>query len=120
MGFEALILGRVDYQDVKNRKTKKELNFFWNCSSNSDDPIIFTAILPDDKFKFPQNLCFDITCKDRNVITVNSEAQVEKFLSILEEYKEYYNEKNIMILMGQEFGYQIAEINFYNLDGLIK
>lgn len=38
----------------------------------------------------------------------------------MDAFREYYKTNNILIPMGGDFNYQAAEINFSNLDKLIK
>jgi hypothetical protein len=46
--------------------------------------------------------------------------QVAHFTATLEEWTGYYKTKNILIPMGHDFTYQLAEDNFNSIDKLIE
>ena len=50
----------------------------------------------------------------------NLNDKVNGFAKILDTYRKYYQTSNIMMPMGNDFTYQVAERNFKNMDKLIK
>lgn len=46
--------------------------------------------------------------------------QVEGFANKMDQYESYYQTTQFLVPMGGDFNYQAAEINFSNLDKLIK
>jgi lysosomal alpha-mannosidase len=79
-----------------------------------------------DFYVSESGFCFDITCTDRLINDdedspdYNLRDKVEQFAQRMSLYKNYYKTSNILVPMGGDFNYQAAEINFSNLDKLIK
>ena len=46
--------------------------------------------------------------------------QVEEFLKFARQQEKRYRTNNIILTMGEDFEYQIAEMNFKNMDKLIR
>lgn len=46
--------------------------------------------------------------------------KVAEFESVLRDYEKVYRSNNVMLTMGGDFTFQIAEAYFKNLDKLIK
>lgn len=79
-----------------------------------------------DLYVSEAGFCFDIICSDRTIIDdeaspdYNLKEKVEQFAQKMDTYAGYYSTSNLLIPMGGDFHYQAAEINFSNLDKLIK
>ncbi|XP_044269402.1 lysosomal alpha-mannosidase-like isoform X2 [Tribolium madens] len=120
LGFEGLVIGRLDYRDKDKRKQEKNLDFMWNTNDNFDDAQIFTTMFPDF-YVSESGFCFDVTCYDTtNITDDNIDDKVKEFTGRLDTYKEYYQTKNILLPMGGDFTFQKAEINFASIDKLIE
>ncbi|KAJ3663686.1 hypothetical protein Zmor_007917 [Zophobas morio] len=121
LGFDGLVVGRLDYRDKAKRIQEKNLDFIWNTNDNfeEEDAKIFTTMFPDF-YVDETGFCFDVYCNDQNITDDNLEERVKTYKVILDKYKDYYKTSNILIPMGQDFGYQKADKNFDNIDKLIK
>ena len=63
------------------------------------------------------------SCRIVEVFTANSiffMLKVAEFESVLRDYEKVYRSNNVMLTMGGDFTFQIAEAYFKNLDKLIK
>lgn len=61
LGFEGLVIGRLDYRDKKKRIEDKNIDFLWKASDNLDDSKLFTTMFPEF-YVSPTGFCFDVTC----------------------------------------------------------
>jgi lysosomal alpha-mannosidase len=61
LGFEGLVLGRIDYRDKDKRIENQNLDFQWVTNPNFDDSTIFTTMFPDF-YTWPEGLCLDSIC----------------------------------------------------------
>ncbi len=48
------------------------------------------------------------------------QLKVAEFESVLRDYEKVYRSNNVMLTMGGDFTFQIAEAYFKNLDKLIR
>jgi Glycosyl hydrolases family 38 N-terminal domain len=68
MGFDGLLFGRADHEDIKLRKATKNMEMVWNASTNlGRESWLFTGILPDG-YSAPDDLCFDFDCDDEPIM----------------------------------------------------
>ena len=68
MNYDALFLGRIDYQDKIHRLLKKQMETIWRASSSlGNQTDILTGVLYNT-YSPPPGFCFDILCADEPVI----------------------------------------------------
>lgn len=67
LGFEGLVIGRIDYRDKDNRIENKNLDFIWNTNDNFEAKI-FTTMFPNF-YVSESGFCFDVTCGSNDNIT---------------------------------------------------
>ncbi|KAJ8919646.1 hypothetical protein NQ315_006173, partial [Exocentrus adspersus] len=125
LGFDGLLLGRIDYQDKNFRLATKSAEMVWRGSSNlgakSD---IFTGVMYNT-YAPPKGFCFDIICTDDPIIDdkkssdYNVDRRVDEFLAYVKNMTDGYATNNVIVTMGEDFTYQNAEVWFKNLDKLI-
>ena len=126
MFFDGLFLGRVDWKDKLNRKTKKELEFVWKSDPDlkSSFSQLFTGILPQT-YSPPPGFCFDIACTDDPIVDdlqsreYNVPKKVSKFIELAHLQSNSYATNNIIMTMGNDFNYHDSLTWFENLDKLI-
>ncbi|XP_013178929.1 PREDICTED: lysosomal alpha-mannosidase-like isoform X2 [Papilio xuthus] len=126
MGYDGLFLGRIDYQDKRQRLLGKKMEMVWrgddSLGKSSD---IFTGVLYNT-YSPPPGFCFDVLCNDEPIIDdpsspmYNVDQKVSKFVDKVREMSHAYKTKNILVTMGDDFNYQDAGMWFNNLDRLIK
>ncbi|KAF7265915.1 hypothetical protein GWI33_020660 [Rhynchophorus ferrugineus] len=127
LGYDGVVLVRIDYEDKRLRLKNKQLEFVWRGSNNLGRPSdLFTSILPDHYYP-PSNFCFDVFCSDEPLVddTESPEYNIEKrgdeFIKHhIEPLLNSHQTSNVMIPMGRDFSYQDAEMWYRNLDKLIK
>jgi lysosomal alpha-mannosidase len=125
LGFQGLVIGRLDYRDKQKRRAEKNLDFIWQGSANLNNSELFTTMFPDF-YGTIDGYCFDVLCHDEPINDdekspeYNLKRKVEGFAAKMNQYKSYYRTTNFLVPMGGDFNYQAAEINFSNLDKLIK
>ncbi|XP_045462132.1 lysosomal alpha-mannosidase isoform X1 [Harmonia axyridis] len=125
LGFDGLLLGRIDYQDKGNRFKTRTPEVVWKGSDNLGEAAhLFTGVMYNT-YSPPSGFCFDILCEDEPIIDdvhspdYNVDKRVNNFLIKLQLMREQYSTDNIIVTMGDDFNYQDANTWFTNLDKLI-
>ncbi|KAL1517915.1 hypothetical protein ABEB36_001615 [Hypothenemus hampei] len=127
LGFDGVILGRIDYEDKETRVKNKSMEMVWRGSNSlgrkSD---IFTSVL-FNHYDAPAGFCFDVLCSDEALVDdVNSpeyniDVKAEDFIfNHVQKAEKSFQTNNIIIPMGRDFAYQQAEGWFQNIDRLIQ
>nr|KAG5709688.1 hypothetical protein BaRGS_027713 [Batillaria attramentaria] len=101
MGFDALFVGRIDFQDHKQRQASKTLEFVWDTSANdiNEKGNLFTHVTYDGYYA-PKGFVLD---------GVKNLFGASKFRT-----------QHLLMPMGSDFGYRVASDWFNNMDKLIK
>ena len=135
VGFDAVVLGRIDYQDKAVRTAESRMEFVWRGSPSATDPRnqIFAQATPTGGYNAPRGLCFDATCNDPPVqddpalTDYNVPSRVDDFVAAAWEQSNHTNcaadaaaTCNLMWLMGEDFQFELAEENFQSLDRIIQ
>lgn len=64
MSYDGLFLGRIDYQDKKDRFSKRNGEMIWHGSDSLGSKAdLFTGVLYN-RYSAPPGFCFDILCDD--------------------------------------------------------
>ncbi|RWS26131.1 lysosomal alpha-mannosidase-like protein, partial [Leptotrombidium deliense] len=120
MGFDALFLGRIDYQDKLQREQTKTLEFMWDTSeSQGADANLFTVILPNVYWP-PNGFCWDVGCGDEEMSDANAVNKAKFIISLAKDQWKKYKSNNTLITMGNDFTHRDANKWFRNLDKLIE
>ncbi|XP_028908881.1 lysosomal alpha-mannosidase [Ornithorhynchus anatinus] len=127
MGFDGYFFGRLDYQDKKNRESKREMEQIWRASTSLEPPTadLFTSILPNG-YNPPLGLCWDVLCSDNPVVDdpgspeYNAKQLVSYFLETAATQAKHYRTNHIVMTMGSDFHYENANLWFKNMDKLIR
>lgn len=125
-GFDALFLGRVDYQDKDYRTEKKTREMLWQASANLDGDTarLFTGILHNG-YGPPDDFCFDQYCGDEPIMDdpkldgYNVDQKVSSFIRQTLEQANAYRTTNLVMTFGSDFQYSNAHLWFKNLDKAI-
>jgi len=124
MGFDGFIFTRIDYQDKQNRISEKNLEFVWRPSSTlGSESDIFCHVTsghysPPDNFNFERG--DDPIQDDPNLYDMNVEAKCDQFINEMYETAEFYRTNELLVLWGDDFQYSNANLNFKNIDKMIK
>ncbi|XP_046463564.1 lysosomal alpha-mannosidase-like [Daphnia pulex] len=126
MGFDGVFFGRIDWVDRTQRKAKKEMEMIWHTSNSPGEPnSIFTGIFYEH-YSAPNGFCFDVVCRDEPFIDSprSADYNVVKKVKDLEAHIKAkalsYSTSNIMLTMGDDFNYMSADMNFKNMDKMIR
>ncbi|KAJ8982143.1 hypothetical protein NQ317_011289 [Molorchus minor] len=125
LGFDGVLLGRIDYQEKTFRLNTKSAEMVWRGSkelgSKSD---IFTGVM-FNTYSPPSGFCFDVLCTDEPIIDdrksadYNVDKRVDDFFGYVKNMTKVYATNNVIVTMGEDFNYQDADVWFKNLDKLI-
>lgn len=125
MGYDGQFFARLDWVDKTDRMKNKTAEMVWHGSSNlGSSSDLFTGIL-FNHYSAPPSFCFDILCEDEPIIDSKDEARnvedrVEAFIKYVHNLASNYRCNHVMVPMGDDFNYQNANMNFKNMDKLIK
>eukprot|EP01132_Coremiostelium_polycephalum_P008521 gene8521-10475_t len=123
MGYDAFILGRMDYQDIGFRLENQQMEFVWRASQSNPQYQIFTSVLramycTPGGFNFEQG--DDPIQDDPNLFNFNIQERAEEFVAIANEYATHYRTNNVLIPFGCDFAYMNSNMYFKNIDKLIN
>lgn len=126
MGFDGVFFGRIDWVDRSQRKANKEMEMIWHTSNSpGEQSSIFTGIFYEH-YSAPNGFCFDVVCRDEPFIDNPKSADynvVKKVNDLVAHIKAKalsYATSNIMLTMGDDFNYMSADMNFKNMDKMIR
>ncbi|KAH8410112.1 hypothetical protein KR009_006061 [Drosophila setifemur] len=124
MGYDGEFFARMDHRDKNNRIDNLGMEMIWDASATLSNDEIFTGLLYRH-YSAPPGYCFDVHCGDDPIIDTKSydnnvKSRVDDFLSYVTEVAKHYRSNHIMIPMGDDFQYEDAQVNFKNMDKLIK
>jgi hypothetical protein len=125
MGFNALYLGRIDYQDLKYRYETRNCEGLWDASpSTNGESAIFWGLTGSfsGNYGAPEGFCFDILCTDDPLYGMKDESLNNRVIEFLQQVKiqtDRTKGSNVMLTMGSDFQYENALYNFKSLDLLI-
>lgn len=127
VGFDALMFGRIDYQDHDIRQNSQSLEFIWQASPSfgANASGIWSAAFRSGNYGPPNGFCYDWFCgddpiqEDRRLHDYNVDNRVQAFVQAIAEELQYVRGNNIMFEMGSDFNYENANEWFKNLDKLI-
>ena len=127
MGFNAFFFGRLDYQDYSNRTAHKNLEFIWRGTQSlkNHNLDIFTHVLYEMTYCIPQQFDFQSintqpVMNDKRLENYNIDAIANEFKKNINDRLGLYRTNQIMFTYGCDFEYQNADINFKNMDKLMK
>ncbi|KAH8410113.1 hypothetical protein KR009_006062 [Drosophila setifemur] len=124
MGYDGEFFSRMDHNDKDRRLEDLALEMVWDASETLNDVKLFTGLLYTFYWDTP-GFCFDVHCSDDPIIDGDSydnnvQSRVDGFIAYAAEVAEKFRTNHIMIPMGGDFQYEDAEVNFKNMDKLVK
>ncbi|XP_017057354.2 lysosomal alpha-mannosidase [Drosophila ficusphila] len=124
MGYDGEFFSRMDHNDKGRRMNDLALEMVWDASESLSDVKLFTGLLYTFYWDTP-GFCFDVHCSDDPIIDTDSydnnvKSRVDDFIAYAAQVAEKFRTNHIMIPMGGDFQYEDAEVNFKNMDKLIK
>ncbi|KAH8283700.1 hypothetical protein KR018_012603 [Drosophila ironensis] len=124
MGYDGEFFSRMDHNDKGRRMIDRDLEMVWEASESLSDAKLFTGLLYTFYWDTP-GFCFDVHCSDDPIIDADSydnnvKSRVDDFIAYAATVAEKFRTNHIMIPMGGDFQYEDAEVNYKNMDKLIK
>ncbi|EDW52191.1 GM12694 [Drosophila sechellia] len=124
MGFDGEFFSRMDHNDKGRRMNDLALEMIWDASESLSQVKLFTGLLYTFYWDTP-GFCFDVHCSDDPIIDSDSydnnvKSRVDDFIAYAAQVAEKFRTNHIMIPMGGDFQYEDAEVNYKNMDKLIK
>jgi lysosomal alpha-mannosidase len=126
MGFDSLFFFRLDSQEKDLRLNRKTMELLWRGSDDlKEKSDLFTSVMYDT-YCPPAGFCFDQGCSDDPIMDdptlfdMNVQQRVDDFLKYVKEQSKYYTSNHILVPMGCDFQFENAQVNFKNMDKLIK
>ncbi|EFA84943.1 alpha-mannosidase [Heterostelium album PN500] len=123
IGFDAFIIGRMDYQDIDTRLANKQMEFMWRGSKSTPEYQVFTSVLRA-MYCTPWGFNFeggdDPIQDDPNLFNYNIQERAEAFIAVAQEYSTHYRTNNVLIPFGCDFQYMNANMYFKNIDKLLE
>ncbi|XP_033249545.1 lysosomal alpha-mannosidase isoform X1 [Drosophila miranda] len=124
MGYNGEFFARMDYVEKDARLKSLAMEMIWRSSEYFKDSEIFTGLLYQH-YGSPPGFCFDIHCQDDPIIDEKSydnnvDKRVDDFIAYVTSMSKSFRANHIMVPMGDDFQYEDAEVNFKNMDKLIK
>ncbi|KAK7501311.1 hypothetical protein BaRGS_00007436 [Batillaria attramentaria] len=121
MGFDALFVGRIDFQDHKQRQASKTLEFVWDTSANdiNEKGNLFTHVTYDGYYA-PKGFVLDGVKNLFGGSGFPEKNILDNFLSQVTMRASKFRTQHLLMPMGSDFGYRVASDWFNNMDKLIK
>ncbi|CAH8599081.1 unnamed protein product [Schistosoma turkestanicum] len=108
-GFDAVYFQRMDFREKEKRKQLKELEILWHTTSNEKSTNVYEKTITNTKL-------YD----NPSIQEYNVDSIVKKFQTYIHHLSKSFKTNHIMVLMGCDFTYENAHINYNNMDKLIK
>ena len=131
LGFDGLFFARNDFRDKDQRMINKTLDMIWKTGETLPglESELYTEV-QIHHYEAPPGYCYDTLCQDEpimddpNLHDFNAVRLIDDFLKIVKQDFELFKEgpakKHLIYAMGSDFQYQNANMNYKNLDKLIK
>ncbi|XP_063544865.1 lysosomal alpha-mannosidase-like [Cydia strobilella] len=125
MGYDALFINPISYDEEVARMRRKSLEFLWRGSDDlGPSTDMFTHNLFDGYWA-PPGFCFSKLCTDPLLVTSSRlfsdlTDRVDKFIeSVLYRQAPNFETRNVMVIMGHRKAYSDARVWFENIEKLI-
>ena len=120
MGFDKIVLSRIDYKEKEIRKENKTMEFIWKPFSQIDNSKseIFTHI-QFQGYCMPDGFGYFLDDKDINK-TDKEIAEISKnFYETLKNISRAYNHNQVLFTYGCDFSYRKSSFNFRNIEKIM-
>ncbi|CAF3219791.1 unnamed protein product [Rotaria socialis] len=127
MGYDAILFGRLDYQEKEQRTIEKTLQMIWKVNENApqNEQWLFTGILPN-LYHPPETLALKsdtigalLRPTDADTLPESASVYSKRLLDELRSQQSKYNSTNIAVIYGGDFEYEDATQYFQNIDAMI-
>ncbi|XP_065357477.1 lysosomal alpha-mannosidase [Calliphora vicina] len=125
MGFDGQFFARMDFVEKDTRLDNLTAEMIWKASDSlGQSAELFTGLLYNH-YAAPDGFCFDSLCNDKPIIDGDSydnnvKERVDTFIAYINKMSKTYRSTHLLVPMGDDFNYENANMNYKNLDKLIK
>ncbi|XP_046579029.1 lysosomal alpha-mannosidase-like [Haliotis rubra] len=116
MGFDAIFLGRIDFQDHTRRIKSRDMETVWMTSPRNLGNSLFTSVLYDGYFS-PASLAWEGRPPSTSKRIQKIEAKT--LINLAVKWAESYKSSHILIPVGGDFAFRSAPNWYRALDQLI-
>eukprot|EP01097_Dermamoeba_algensis_P006500 TRINITY_DN4068_c0_g1_i4.p1 TRINITY_DN4068_c0_g1~~TRINITY_DN4068_c0_g1_i4.p1 ORF type:complete len:555 (-),score=154.69 TRINITY_DN4068_c0_g1_i4:1331-2995(-) len=124
MGFNAFFFSRIDYQDYRLRTSQQRMELVWRPSPSLGSKADMFTSVNFGGYGPPPGFCFDCgddpIQDDPELFDMNVDQKSNDFASAIRNEARSFRTNNVMLYMGSDFQYKNANLNFKNIDKLIK
>lgn len=121
MGFNNIVLSRIDYKEKEIRKKNQTMEFIWKPFSQIENvkTEIFTHIQYDG-YCMPGD--FGYLIEDKDINKTDSEIAVisQKFYETLKNISKSYSHNQVLLTYGCDFSYRNRTFNFKNIEKIMR
>lgn len=125
MHYDGYFFGRLDYDDKKNRLSKKTMEEVWHASPSlgGSSDLFYGALY--NGYGPPGGFCWDIHCSDtpfqddHRLFDFNVDDRVKDFIKAVQDQAKHFQTNHIIMTMGSDFQFEYAHTWYKNLDKLI-
>ena len=120
MGFDKIVLSRIDYKEKEIRKLNKTMEFIWKPFSQIDNSAneIFTHV-QFDSYCLPNSLYFLINDIEYNKTETEMAELAQEFYETLKNISKAYNHNQVLLTYGCDFSYRNKSYNFRNIEKIM-
>ncbi|KAK4475407.1 hypothetical protein MN116_002466 [Schistosoma mekongi] len=137
-GYDAVYFQRIDYREKVKRKEMKQLEILWDTTTttktinttskhamSSINNSLFTGIFYDtycypNGFEYDDKFILNSIVDNPFIQEYNVDRVVKEFINYVKRISKVFQTNHVMVLMGCDFTYEAAHINYNNMDKLIK
>jgi hypothetical protein len=123
LGFERLVMVRIDHNEKKKRIKEKTLEFFWNPSSSGNlietqtNPGIFTHVT-HGHYSPEENQFGEFFEIQRNITTIKE--QLPTIFNYFKTMSNAYLTQELLFLYGDDFTFKNPHQNYENVEHLMN
>lgn len=118
LGFEAMVINRIHFNDKSTFKANKHMEFLWAPSATRGTRSrMFTHVL-HSHYSAPRN--FDWEERAEAVADHNVRRRSDELVSELRSRSQAYRSRHLLVPFGDDFKFQAAHNQFSNMDKLVN
>lgn len=126
VGFDSVMFGRSDYQDLSRRRRHRELEMVWGASDDKGHASIFAVNFASGNYGPPAGFWWEWGPSPDSIIIdnvlspeYNVKERIDLFVERCQELANVTRGRDILVLMGSDFNYNNARYWYQSLDKLI-
>jgi hypothetical protein len=129
LGFDAVYMCRIDYEDKLARMLSKQMEFVWSPSPSLGSGAAIFGATTIAHYGSPSGFCWDEICDngaddpiadDTSLEDDNVDSRIDLFLAEMAIQADAYQGNDILVTLGGDFQYTNAGRNYKEIDKLIK